>query len=1423
MVSNSVHTNQNHVYGDFGSINTAKGTCSLLGGVAELTKLTCTEHVAQYMSFKAEIVVPAYTEYKVTYSYAHHLERNSIKDGSTSPMTSEFFYFGSSVNGDSDQSSTINFVSLGASASSSYTVNRLTTQGNKVESKDYADDLSTLTYTNNTNTADTFTAYFGIYAMGGYASDTFDNNMISRLTMTEKVVITPLAAPTVDVTTTTYNGQDQTFTFAYDNVRVEVTKAEYTNSANATTTIYDKASSTGTNPVDGSGIMKVKAAGTYKVYFDIIDICGAVWNSTTNDQKTKTVSFTIDQKPVAVPTIGGDKVYNGSAQQFAMTGFDSATMKVNSAAGVNNSVTGAGGAAWTDSTSTFEATNADKYTVNLSLKDTNNYCWNDTPKTGAKQLKFEITQKEVAFTFACSETGASWEYGKSGVKITATDDSVGTDILSYVFYYDTTATTLTATPDPSNGKINEIAIPNNVVNGSHTLYVALNGSAGANANYKLASSNVSYGFTVTAGAIDMSKIGWTYTADGAAGATLPANGELPFMLKAGSTTVGATYELAVSIDPSLSYIEVDTSKYNNGYNGDKTKNAVTPSGTYTLTVALKSTDPTKEFSDGSGGKTPTYDLTINWKIVKGTFDLSGVKWEYTYTDASGAKQTKDYNGPIEFDDINYEIKIKANTLPAGLTLVPAYTYSDRQRDVDTYSVTASKSDLSWNKTNFNDPDMTVAAMTLSWQIKPKNLYTNFKYELVQATKTDGTVVSFYNKVLDMDAKYAAFVKYEYTDSTGKVVTWQELVDAFDMTSPKKYTVRAYLDPAATAAANFEVTDNGSDPTDTITTGSNNAPVYAVIDGVKIDGVNVSNLTLTYDGQPHFSQIEIVSESGVKVSDFTVTYYKGASLTSEKFADGVFPDQAGEYMVSVKLGSSAENDYILVLDAIKITIEKKEIELPTVGEITFSGNFINLADYLGGSYADYKDIISLSGDYADIRNVSKAGYKATLTISDPNYKWATPTSAEPASLKLFGKKVLLANELAIVDDGTAELSWNIAPLVVDTTDMWNKAKDGATLILPENINALITGETLTLGYRYYDEAGEFIETPEIKGGKSFRVEAVFGGTDADLGNVVFAMTDGSVSSVSDREVYTVPQSGAAAFFGSTLSFLKTNWLWFVIAAAALLFLIILICIIAAAKKKKKRRLAEEKAERERKLAEEKEEKEREREERRLEREERMARMNQQQAPQPQYIPQYMPQPMPQPQPQAAQQPMQPVAMPAGGGTISEAQFYQMQAELKAEISALKAEQSAKEIAALRAEVAMRDDISVLRSDGRAQGGMDMETMTEMMAKALQSVFMTASQQAIAAQPAQPAQLTDGTANTAPAATQVPPDAVMTTVTTTKIDTTKKAQNGQSNAQATRQTRSFVPPMPVDDGRVFDVGGFYKPADPVDLVDDDVDNK
>ncbi|MDE7163096.1 MAG: hypothetical protein K2O44_03350 [Clostridia bacterium] len=1174
-------------------------------------------------------------------------------------------------------------------------------------------------------------------------------------------------------------------------------------------------------------------AGTYKFEFDIADGCGAVWDPTSNDP----ISITITQKALTVPSITAEHTYNGSPQQFIMTGFNSTTMKVDSAAGANgNTVTGANGAAVTDTTSTFEAKYVDEYTATLSLRDTNNYCWNGTPNTGVKKLDFEITQKELSFTFTCSETNGSWEYGTSGVTVTATEDSVAGDSLSFVFYYDTTTTTLSGTPDTNNAKATILSIPDTVANGSHTLYAVLNGTAGDNANYKLAENKNSFNFNVTSGSIDLSKIKWDYTVDGATGGKIEDGGELPFTLKTGSTTVGVQYELSVNIPSDMSYIEVDTAKYNGGYNGDKSKSAVTTvGGTYTLTVALKSTDNTKEFDVGSGNKSATYDLTIAWKIVKGTFDLSGVKWEYYYTDSNGQKQTKDYTGAIEFDDVNYAVRIKESTLPAGLTLVPAYQYSDRQRNVDSYSASAKKSDFSWSTANFNDPDVTAATLTLSWEIKQKNLYTNFKYEKVQATKSDGTtVVSFYNKILDIDDKYKSFVKYEYIDSNGTVVSLQEIIDAVDMTSPKTYTVRAYIDPAATAAANFEVVDNGSDPTDTVTTGSNNDPVYAVIDGVMIDGIKASDCKVVYDGQPHFNQLEVVSINGVKISDFTVTYYKGATLTAEKFADGEYPVQAGEYMMEVKLGSSAQDDYILLLDVIRVTIEKKEIALPTVGNITFSGEYISLADYLGGSYAEYKDIITLSGDYLELRNVSQSGYKARLTLATPDYKWAIPTTAEPASLKLFAAK-LFDSEITILDNATAELKWNITPLVVDVSEMWVKGKNGATLNLPENITKLINAETLSLLYKYYDDAGQYIETPELKGGKSFRVEAVFGGIDAESGNVLFKTADGNFGAVSDKISYTVPQSGAAAFFGSTLNFLKANWLWLVIAAVALLLLILLICLIVAAKKKKRKK---EELEEQRRLEKEEREKQEREERRREEREERrVERMSQQQMPQmpqmimPQMMPQIMPQMMqmplqPQPQPQYAPQ-QQPVA--AGGGTVTEAQFLQMQ--MQAELAALKAEQTAKELAELKSRQATEQQIAQSKLETQVanmaahsggeqviSNGISLDKLTELIRTEVNNALDSREKKAAA--PAAPESAA------APASTQVPPDAVMTTVTTTKIDTTKKpAPTAQAQAAPVRTVvRNYVAPMPVDDGRVFDVGGFYTPADPVtDLGFDDETDK
>ena len=376
--------------------------------------------------------------------------------------------------------------------------------------------------------------------------------------------------------------------------------------------------------------------------------------------------------------------------------------------------------------------------------------------------------------------------------------------------------------------------------------------------------------------------------------------------------------------------------------------------------------------------------------------------------------------------------------------------------------------------------------------------------------------------------------------------------------------------------------------------------------------------------------------------------------------------------------------------------------------------------------------------------------------------------------------------------------------------------------------------LDIAYSYYDDPnGAALEEYTFKGGNSFWVNATLTGEEANN----FEFENGL--QISGKTVYEVPQTKTEAFFNNTMKFVQNNLMLVIGCAVGLLLLILLIIIIACvAKSKKKKRIREEQAE-QRRLEKE----EREREERRLEREERMARMNQQQAmPQmmmPQMMPSMMPQmQMPQQQPQYAPQ-SQAVQPVMGGGSANEI------AELKAEILAMKAEQAAKE-SSMKAEVMKAEQaakemseikagqqvaqtksdllfaslLARLGADQGIGGGVSFDKLSDFIRSEVKNAI---ADERVIAQPAQPAQLTDGTnANAAPAATQVPPDAVMTTVTTTKIDTTKKAQNGQGNAQTTRTTRSFVPPMPVDDGRVFDVGGFYKPADPMDIEGEE-DNK
>ena len=812
----------------------------------------------------------------------------------------------------------------------------------------------------------------------------------------------------------------------------------------------------------------------------------------------------------------------------------------------------------------------------------------------------------------------------------------------------------------------------------------------------------------------------------------------------------------------------------------------------------------------NGVKSATIDVTFSWEIEKGTFDLSGVIWEYS-TDGNAWKDYDPTNPPQYNDGYDVTVRIKSSSLPLGLSLDSFYS-GVSEDSVNSYVANVSASDLVYNTLNFNAPDTSI--LTLNWEIAKKNLYTGFKNEKESYTNTAGNSGSFIIKKLNLDPAFELYIEYKYYEiSTGAPVTLADIKSAADPTQEKQYKVEAYIDPAYAANYCVEMPD-GTTPSDTFVTGSKNKLATATLDGN--DGA--TPITVTYDGKGHFdaSLVKVTGDDGMNVTDFTVTYYKGFTPTAgNELAAGETPKDAGEYCIVITLGSIAEKKYILGTDTFKLVIEAKGIELPALGGITFNGAEQNFEDFLGGSWNDYKDIIELGGAITE-RNVGSGEYVTTLKLKDTNYKWIYP-----AKSKSNAKYSLAAETTVTGDDITATYNWNIAPLSLDTNNMWSKGKGGATLNLPQNIRDLITAGTLELGYRYYDADGKFVETPELKGGRSFKVEAVLGGDDS-VRNVQFKTGDATIGNTSPALNYTVPQSGAAAAFGSIKDFMTKTWMglpiwaWFLIGLAVLILLIIII-VVAVKRRKTKEERAEKKAAKQaakeeaeaRKEAERARlESEREAERMRLESQREIEKMRaeaeaakakaeaeaeiakmraqaqaqmaqpmampqqmpmqqqyaqqpqmQQQYAQQQAMPQQMPQQMPQPvpQPQYVQQPVY-GPMPQSGGDL---------AELKAEIRALKAEQNAKEFASMKSEF---ESMKMRMNIPQAQAQMPMQ------APAAQ---MPAPAQGYAQYPA--------TAQYAPPAQQLD-DADMSQLAELIAITWRKAKTLQSAPAADKRTES-----------------------------------
>lgn len=298
--------------------NASRGVCSFDADTATARGSNIVNamktYVANYSHFKATVKIPAYTEYKIKFSETMYINSKISSSGGLWHGWADFYAYG-----ETDTSSAVQFgyVSSTSGSQAGYIVpsgvKRIhnsvaaTTSGSK---KTYAAaEAYTATFTNNTNTEIEKTLYFGFFSTI-LPSRAYVYNYDSSAAITTQITEKTIAGVTVDKTEADYDASGNTFNFTYDTTHLDYTVA-YKDPANRTKDV------TADCTINTDGSCTLTDAGTYTFTFKIKDGCGAVWDSSTNDQSDKKVVITVKYKTVAAPSGTVETDYNGEKQSLS--------------------------------------------------------------------------------------------------------------------------------------------------------------------------------------------------------------------------------------------------------------------------------------------------------------------------------------------------------------------------------------------------------------------------------------------------------------------------------------------------------------------------------------------------------------------------------------------------------------------------------------------------------------------------------------------------------------------------------------------------------------------------------------------------------------------------------------------------------------------------------------------------------------------------------------------------------------------------------------------------------------------------------------------------------------------------------------------------------------------------------------------------
>ena len=1080
---------------------------------------------------------------------------------------------------------------------------------------------------NDTAAAKTFNKYtfYEVHVgHGGTDGAVYTQSVDFTFTTTVERVDSPATSASVE----TYDGTNKTFAFNYSTHSVTAygTTVNYDKAYENITASVSSALTYGNNPISpttyslstvgANGTLTALEAGTYTVEFTLnaSAIAGGIeWD--TGGTAAKTITFEIKRKAVAAPTVlNSVQTYKGGEYEFGLSGYDGTVMSVPSSGGYvsNNGST----ITWDQTAEKFKATDAADYTVKFHL-DSENYVWSvGGAESSSDQTKtIKINKKDLTInTTPSASSNPSWSFQATGditYAVTAAGITSPNFVLNVYYVEDgNPSNLLTAGIDTTANKLDVSQIAST---GKYKLCIELS-SAAANKNYSITGNKFEMPFEIKAGGIDFSVIEWLYSEDGGSGKPLFISGTQDIIRYKEDGGVPVKYLISANI-PSGGYLQVDNSYNANGYlNGFKTEfNGATVNsgcfevGTYKTRIALIS-DSSHLFNNSSstsgsfGGNDTKGWYEISWEISKGKVDssyLNNLINYIQYRTAGGAWTTYNPANPPQFGNGAIEVRVDPTKYPAGISNATV-TVNDKNTAIGSYTAQVQ---FSYDPNFEND-----GVKSFTWEISAQSIDVDWTSEFWKDGNGDNVLDSngapYQIKVLNVRDELKQYIEYKYyiADSLDPSIRGAFIgagdTGLQDLTQPpynasSTNAVYVYVEAVLkSGVTQYKLSDTTGNP-------YANSILYRL--GATNTLVKVTqNLTEMYYGDGLLGEgIFSILDTGTNGELDKSTYLDGIYIyDSDKNNLGLLKDfdgskaNVGVYTIEIKLNSAGEGTYTLTPGSkYTFTIMPKGIELPTVDTITFNNTFINLGNYLKGSYESYKDIIVLGGTVDGVKNANTP-YTATLTLMDGNYRWIYPEGVNPSKLLV---KFALADESYSVtgDDTVATYTWKINPYILGA-NLWNlNGKEGAVYSIP---NELTEGLDVSVNYFYHtDKTSPALESgAAIETGKPYFVKAELIGADA--GNFVFEDTGASVS---DFVQYKIPQSGAAAFFGNALNFVKKNWLWFAIGAGIFLFLLLLIIILAATRRRRKEKAEERKLEKERKA----EEKARKEEERRLKEEQR----------------------------------------------------------------------------------------------------------------------------------------------------------------------------------------------------------------------------